>query len=80
MSLVNFEALGDIPVTLEVRFGGRDITVEELVRLEEGASIPLGVTGDAPLEVFAGDLLLASAEPAVVDDLLAVRISATSLL
>jgi flagellar motor switch/type III secretory pathway protein FliN len=43
--------------------------------LEVGGTIPLGKPAGQALDVFAGNLLLASAEPVLVEDRLAIRIT-----
>ena len=75
MNLIGIDALADIPVAVEVRLGSRDVTLEEIARLEIGGTIPLGTPAGGPLDLFAGNLLLASAEPLVIEDRLAIRIT-----
>jgi flagellar motor switch protein FliN/FliY len=74
-TLTDIDALADVPVVVEVRLGGRAATLEEIARLEIGGTIPLGKPAGQALDVFAGNLLLASAEPVLVEDRLAIRIT-----
>jgi|ERR1700682_4792864 len=74
-TLMDIDALGDVPVVVEVRLRGRAATLEEIARLEIGGTIPLGKPAGQALDVFAGNLLLASAEPVLVEDRLAIRIT-----
>jgi len=74
-TLMDVDALADVPVVVEVRLGGRGATLEEIARLGIGDIIPLGKPAGQALDVFAGNLLLASAEPMLVEDRLAIRIT-----
>jgi flagellar motor switch protein FliN/FliY len=74
-TFMDIDALADVPVVVEVRLGGRAATLEEIVRLEIGGTIPLGKPAGQALDVFAGSLLLASAEPVLIEDRLAIRIT-----
>jgi flagellar motor switch protein FliN len=74
-TLIDIDALADVPVVLEVRLGGRAATLEEIARLEIGGTIALGKPAGQALDVFVGNLLLASADPVLVEDRLAIRIT-----
>ncbi len=73
--MLDFEALADIPVEIEVRLGCRNVTLDEMARLEIGDTIRLGIPEGTSLDVFAGNVLLASAEPVVLVDRLGIRIN-----
>ena len=72
---MDIDALADLPVTIEVRLGGRGATLEEIARLEIGSTIPLGKPAGDSLDLYAGNLLFASAEPVLIEDRLAIRIT-----
>jgi len=74
-SLVNIDTLADVPIPVEVRLGCRRVTLEEIAGLEIGSTIPLGTPAGTALDLFAGNLLLASGEPVAVEDRLAIRIT-----
>jgi flagellar motor switch/type III secretory pathway protein FliN len=74
-SLVNIDTVADVPIPIEVRLGCRSVTLEEIAGLEVGGTIPLGTPAGRALDLFAGGLLLASAEPVAVEGRLAIRIT-----
>jgi flagellar motor switch protein FliN/FliY len=62
-------------VTVEVRVGGRDLTLDELLQLEVGSIIALDRPAGETLEVRVGNISLASAEVMAIEDRMAVRIT-----
>ncbi|MGP8243763.1 MAG: FliM/FliN family flagellar motor C-terminal domain-containing protein [Bryobacteraceae bacterium] len=69
------DGFGRLPVTVEVRVGGLDLTLDELLQLEVGSVIPLDRPAGETLEVRVGNVPLASAEVVAIEDRLAVRIT-----
>ena len=69
------DAFGRLPVTVEVRVGGRDLTLDGLLELEIGSIISLDRPAGETLEVRVGNVSLASAEVVAIEDRLAVRIT-----
>jgi flagellar motor switch protein FliN/FliY len=69
------DAFGRLPVTVEVRVGGRDLTLDELLQLEVGSIIALDRPAGETLEVRVGNISLASAEVMAIEDRMAVRIT-----
>jgi len=69
------DAFGHLPVTVDVRVGCRDLTLDELLQLEVGSVIALGRPAGETLEVRVGNVSLASAEVVAIEDRLAVRIT-----
>lgn len=49
------EHLAEVPLTLRARLGGAELPLAELLALEVGDVIPLGVECRAPLEIWAED-------------------------
>ena len=71
----SFEVFSDVPVTLELRISGRGTTLEEIARLQIGATVVLDRPAGASLDLYVGDLLLGSAEVVIVEDRLSIRIT-----
>lgn len=69
------DPFGRLPVTVEVRVGGSDLTLDELLKLEVGSIIFLNRPAGETLEVRVGNVSLASAEVVAIEDRLAVRIT-----
>lgn len=69
------EAFDRLPITVEVRVGSRELGLDELVRLAPGSVLTLDRAAGEPIDVLAGNVLLASAEIVVVEERLAVRIA-----
>jgi flagellar motor switch protein FliN/FliY len=73
--LSSIDAFGRLPLTVEVRVGGRDLTLNELLQVEVGSVIALDRPAGETLEVRVGNVSLASAEVVAIEDRLAVRIT-----
>ena len=69
------DAFSRLPVEIEVRVGGRDVTLDELLQLKVGSVITLDRAAGETLEVRVGNVCLASAEVVAIEDRLAVRIT-----
>jgi flagellar motor switch protein FliN/FliY len=69
------DVFGRLPLTVEVRVGGRDLTLDGLLELEIGSIISLDRPAGETLEVRVGNVSLASAEIVALEDRLAVRIT-----
>ena len=73
--LTSLDALAEIPVPLEVRVDEAELSVAEMMDLEDGVVIPLSKPAGETLDLFAGNLRLASVEVTLIEDRLAVRIT-----
>lgn len=73
--LAKLDTFGELAIPLEVRIECREMTLEDLIHLDVGSLIPLDKPAGETLDVFVGNLLLASAEVVVVDDRLGVRLT-----
>jgi flagellar motor switch protein FliN/FliY len=69
------DAFGRLPVTVEVRVGGTELTLDELVQLEVGSVITLDRPAGETLEIRVGNVSLASAEVVAIEDRMAVRVT-----
>ncbi len=67
--------LGDVPMQLEIRLGGAELAIEELLKLATGDVVALERRADDPVEIVAGGRVIARGEMVVVDGGLGVRIT-----
>jgi len=65
----------DLPVSLEVCIGEREMTLEAIDALDVGSIITFGRTADEALDLFAGNVRLGSVEVVVTESRLAARIT-----
>ena len=75
---ISESALGlilDVEVPITVRFGERQMALEEVLRLGQGSHIQLDKVVDDPVELFVNKKLLATGEVVVVDGHYAIRIT-----
>lgn len=71
--------LGSVKVRLSVRIGGAEITVAELLKLEQGAVLPLDRSLDDPLDVMIDDKVVARGVLVAVGEHFGVRITETAI-
>ena len=69
------DAWGDLPVAIEARIGDRMMDLSEIGRLEVGSVVASGRSAGETVDVYAGNVRLASAEVVVIKDRLALRIT-----
>ncbi|MGD8239138.1 MAG: flagellar motor switch protein FliN [Armatimonadota bacterium] len=69
------EFLADVPLQVEIRLGGAQMAIGELLALGPGAVVALERRADDPVEVVAGGRVIARGEMVVVDDRLGVRVT-----
>ena len=72
--IYDLEALSDIPVSVEVRLNSSDATLEKIARLEAGAELVLDRVAGEAVDLYVGNVPVASAEIIVIEDRLSVRI------
>ncbi len=70
----SLESPGTIPVQLQIRLGQVVMSLGELQELRAGAVVSLGRNLDDPVEILAGNKLVARGEIVAVEDQLGVRI------
>jgi len=73
--LPGLDVFSDVPISLELRIGCRATTLDEIARLQPGATIALDRLAGESLDLYVGDLLLGSAEVVIVEDRLSIRIT-----
>ena len=67
--------LCDVPVQVSAELDRRTISVRDLLKLEENHLLLLGRPAGENIDVFAGDVLIATAEILASEERLAVRIA-----
>jgi flagellar motor switch protein FliN len=77
--LPTLDVFSDVPVTLELRIGCLGTTLDEIAKLQTGATITLDRPAGQSLDLYAGDLLLGSAEVVIIEDRLSIRITDIAL-
>ena len=75
MSLVVYEQYGDIELTLVAELDRRKISADDLLRLEEGHVLTFPRPAGENIDLFAGDVLLGTAEILAIGEQLAVRVA-----
>ncbi len=75
LKLARYQLIADVELDLLAELDRRMISAEELIRLKEGDVITFGRPAGENISLFAGDVLLGSAEILVVDERLAVRVA-----
>jgi flagellar motor switch protein FliN/FliY len=68
-------SFNDVPVVIEVRIGQRTASVQELASIGNGSIVLLDKPAGETLDLYVGNIRLATVEVVVVDDRLAVRIT-----
>ena len=74
-SNANFDLLLDVQVPISVRFGKRQMMLEDIMELGQGSVIELDRSADDPVELLVNDKLLARGEVVVADGHYAIRIT-----
>jgi flagellar motor switch protein FliN/FliY len=68
------EALGEVPLRLEVRLGETTLLIRDVLGLGPGSIVTLNKRPDDSVDLVAGERLIARGEIVVVDGELGVRI------
>lgn len=66
--------LSDVPVTLQARLGGLDMTIADLLALRAGSVLELRTKLSEPIGLYLNDALVARGEIVAVDDCFGIRI------
>lgn len=69
------EILGDIDLDATLRFGSREITLEEVLDLGPGSVIELDRTIQEPVDLVVGDRIVARGEVVVAGGNFALRVT-----
>ncbi len=74
-SNVNLDLILDVQVPVSVRFGKRQMLLEDILKLGHGSVIELDRSADDPVELLVNDKLLARGEVVVAEGHYAIRIT-----
>lgn len=69
------KALGDIPVTATVELGQTELSLKDILDLQEGSIVELGRLAGEPLDLKVGGQLIAQGEVVAIDDYYGLRIT-----
>ncbi len=71
----NLDVILDIPVTLSMEVGHTDITIRNLLQLNQGSVIELDRLAGEPLDVLVNGTLIAHGEVVVVNEKFGIRLT-----
>ena len=72
---VSLDAIVDIPVTLSVEIGHTQISIRNLLQLNQGSVVELDRLAGEPLDVHINGTLVAHGEVVVVNDKFGIRLT-----
>ena len=72
---VDLERILDVPVTLALEVGKKQLTIGDLLRLNQGSVVELDREADQPMDVLVNGTLVAHAEIVIVDDMYGIRLT-----
>ena len=71
----DLEVILDIPVTISMEVGNSEITIRNLLQLNQGSVIELDRVAGEPLDVIVNGTLIAHGEVVVVNDRFGIRLT-----
>ena len=71
----NLDVILDIPVSISMEVGNTDITIRNLLQLNQGSVIELDRLAGEPLDVLVNGTLIAHGEVVVVNDKFGIRLT-----
>ena len=71
---VESSSMSDLPLTIEVHLGQREVTLSEIQALQTGAVLPLDTLVTEELELFVSNVRLAKVEVVVRNGWLSARV------
>ena len=75
MTRANLEILNDIELTATLRFGAREMTLEEILNLGPGSVVELDRHINEPVDLIVGDRIVARGDVVIVSGNFALRIT-----
>ena len=72
---IESHALGDIPVQVAVELGTSELSLKEILELQEGSIVELNRLAGEPLDLKVGGQLVAQGEVVAIDDYYGLRIT-----
>lgn len=71
----NLDVILDIPVSISMEVGNTDITIRNLLQLNQGSVIELDRLAGEPLDVLVNGTLIAHGEVVVVNEKFGIRLT-----
>ncbi|SEK78970.1 flagellar motor switch protein FliN/FliY [Atopomonas hussainii] len=71
----NLDVILDIPVTISMQVGNTDITIRNLLQLNQGSVVELDRLAGEPLDVLVNGTLIAHGEVVVVNEKFGIRLT-----
>ena len=71
----NLDVILDIPVSISMEVGNADITIRNLLQLNQGSVIELDLLAGEPLDVLVNGTLIAHGEVVVVNEKFGIRLT-----
>lgn len=71
----NLDVILDIPVTISMEVGNTDITIRNLLQLNQGSVVELDRLAGEPLDVMVNGTLIAHGEVVVVNEKFGIRLT-----
>lgn len=71
----NLDVILDIPVTISMEVGNTDITIRNLLQLNQGSVVELDRLAGEPLDVLVNGTLIAHGEVVVVNEKFGIRLT-----
>ncbi len=72
---VNIEAILDVPVTIAMEIGRTEISIRNLLQLNQGSVVELDRLAGEPLDVLVNGTLIAKGEVVVVNEKFGIRLT-----
>lgn len=72
---VNLDLIQDVPVSLAMEVGRTQITIRNLLQLNQGSVVELDRTAGEPLDVYVNGTLIAHGEVVVVNEKFGIRLT-----
>jgi len=70
-----FQAIEDVPMNLHAELGRHTIPLRKLLELKPGDVLPLPKATGENVDLYAGDVLIGSAEVLVMDGIMGIQIA-----
>ena len=74
-TLEGFQAIADVPIIVSAELAQRKLSTQDLLALRVGSVVELSRPAGENINIYAGDILLGSAEVLVIESTLAIRIA-----
>ena len=72
---IGWDALHDVELDLRIELGRTELLIEELLKLQEGAVVPLDKLAGDPVDILVNGRLVARGEVLVLNDNFCVRVA-----